>query len=57
MAEMFGQPWCQPNRPEPCGHIDAMMTDDGIVAYLHQASDSTVPDMRDGWALWVGLVE
>lgn len=57
MAGMFGSPWCKPNHPVPCGYIDAMMTDDGIVAYIHQAADSTVPDMRDGWALWIGLLE
>jgi hypothetical protein len=57
MARMFGTPWCKPNHPVPCGYIDAMMTHDGIIAYIHQAADSTVPDMRDGWALWIGLVE
>lgn len=57
MAQMFGTPWCKPTHPSPCGHIDALMTDDGILAYVHQAADSTIPDMRDGWALWIGLIE
>jgi hypothetical protein len=55
MVTMFGNPWCRPNRSSPCGYINATVNADGFVAYVHQASDSTIPDLRDGWALWIGV--
>jgi len=39
----------------PCGPIEAAAISDGVVTYVHQATDSTVPDLRDGWALWMGV--
>jgi hypothetical protein len=57
MAEMFGLPWCRPVHPAPCGRIEATVIRDGLVVYVYQAADSTNADLRDGWALWVGVLE